>query len=408
MRQILFVDDEQMILDGLRRMLRPMRDVWETEFANGGAMALEILACQEFDVIVSDMRMPGMDGAQLLSAVQQLYPNIIRVILSGHTEKEMILRTVGIAQQYLSKPCDADTLKETIAKAFALRDLLSSPSLQKLVSSLGSLPSLPSLYMQLVKELQNPNASLNYIGEIISKDIGMTAKILQMVNSAFFGLRRNVSSPTEATLLLGLDTIMSLVLSIQVFSSFEHVDCPEFSTQHLWTHSTEVGMTAKAFAKVAQKDASKLADDTMTAGLLHDTGKLVLISSRADDYKKVMKLTKTENISLIEAERFVFGATHAEIGAYLLGLWGLPDSVVEAVAFHHDPLDSPSCSFGPLTAVYLANLLQEYKHNESISHFIRNNEQASKYFSQINMTDKAIEMSEVHLRMSKERSQEPV
>lgn len=405
MRQILFVDDEPMILDGLRRMLRPMRDTWETEFANSGAMALEMLACQEFDVIVSDMRMPGMDGAQLLSAVQQLYPNIIRVILSGHTEKEMILKTVGIAQQYLSKPCDADTLKETIAKAFALRDLLSSPSLQKLVSSLGSLPSLPSLYMQLVKELQNPNVSLNHVGEIISKDIGMTAKILQMVNSAFFGLRRNVSNPTEAAMLLGLDTIMSLVLSIQVFSSFDEVHCPEFSTQHLWTHSTEVGTAAKSFVKVSQKNSSKLADDTMTAGLLHDTGKIVLISSRADDYKKVVKLTKTENISLIEAERFVFGATHAEIGAYLLGLWGLPDSVVEAVAFHHEPLASPSSSFSPLTAVYLANLLQKYRHQVSIDHFIRDNEEASVYFSQINMLDKAIEMGEVYLRMSKEQSQ---
>lgn len=407
MRQILFVDDEPMILDGLRRMLRPMRDVWDVEFANGGAMALEMLACQEFDVIVSDMRMPGMDGAQLLTAVQQLYPNIIRVILSGHTEKEMILKTVGIAQQYLSKPCDADTLKETIAKAFALRDLLSSPSLQKLVSSLGSLPSLPSLYMQLVKELQNPNVSLNHVGEIISKDIGMTAKILQMVNSAFFGLRRNVSNPTEAAMLLGLDTIMSLVLSIQVFSSFDDIHCPEFSTQHLWTHSTEVGTAAKSFVKAAQKNSSKLADDTMTAGLLHDTGKIVLISSRADDYKKVVKMTKTENISLIEAERFVFGSTHAEIGAYLLGLWGLPDSVVEAVAFHHEPLASPSSSFSPLTAVYLANLLQEYRHQVSIDHFIRDNEEASAYFSQINMLDQAIEMSEVYLRLSKERAQEP-
>lgn len=402
MRYILFVDDEQMVLEGLRRMLRPMRDVWEMEFASGGAAALEMLACQEFDVVVSDMRMPGIDGAQLLTTIQQLYPNVIRVILSGYTEREVIMKTVGIAQQYLAKPCDAETLKETVAKACALRDLLSSPSLQKLVSGLGSLPSLPSLYTQLVEELQNPEASLKHIGEIIAKDIGMTAKILQMVNSAFFGLRRSLSNPTEAAMLLGLDTIMSLVLSVQVFSSFNNIEQTEFSTDFLWAHSTEVGMAAKTFAKAMQKDSAKLAEDSMTAGLLHDAGKIVLMSSRAEDYKKAINMTKKENIPLIEAERYIFGSTHSEVGAYLLGIWGLPDTIVEAVAFHHNPQESPTHSFSALTAVYIANLLRKHKQSETIEQLIKENESAANYLSQMNLLDKSIEWSEVYLQMHKE------
>lgn len=402
MRQILFVDDEQMVLDGLRRMLRPMRDIWDVEFALGGATALEMLACQDFDVVVSDMRMPGMDGVQLLTAVQKLYPNIIRIVLSGFSEKDMTMKVVGIAQQYLSKPCDAETLRDTITKAFALKDLLSSPSLQKLVSSLDSLPSLPSLYTQLVEELQNPNASLRQIGDIVSKDIGMTAKILQIVNSAFFGLRRSISNPTEAAMLLGLDTIMSLVLSIQAFSSFKSMEFSEFSTEQLWSHSTEVGMAAKSFAKAMQKDSAKLADEAMTAGLLHDAGKIVLTSSRSEDYKKVINMVKQENISLTDAERFIFGATHSEVGAYLLGIWGLPDTIVEAVAFHHHPQESPSVNFNALTAVYVPNLLQHYKRDGTVEEFIRGNEGTASYLSQMNILDKAIEWSEVYMQLQKE------
>lgn len=404
MRQILFVDDEQMVLDGLKRMLRPMRDVWDVEFANSGAVALEMLACQDFDVVVSDMRMPGMDGAQLLTAVQQLHPSVIRVILSGYSEREMTMKTVGIAQQYLSKPCDPEALQETITKAFALRDLLSSPSLQKLVSSLGSLPALPSLYQQLVNELQNPNASLKHIGEIISKDIGMTAKILQMVNSAFFGLRRSISNPSDAAMLLGLDTIMSLVLSLQVFSSFSDPKFPEFSTERLWEHSTEVGMAAKSFAKAMQKDSAKLADEAMTAGLLHDVGKLILMASRTDDYRKVINMTRHDNIALTEAEIFIFGATHSEVGAYLLGVWGLPDSIVEAVAFHHNPQRSPTHSFSTLTTVYAANLLQKKGTDETIGRIVREKEEATKYLSQMNLLEKTIEWGDTYLALHKEQT----
>ncbi len=355
MRKILFVDDEPNVLDGLRRMLRPMRREWEVTFAAGGEQALAELAGGAFDIIVSDMRMPGMDGAQLLAEVRRRHPHTVRIILSGHSDQEMILRSVGPAHQYLAKPCDAEALKETVGRACALRDLLRNDSLQKLISQMDSLPSLPSVYVELVGELRSPEASVKRAGEIISKDPGMTAKILQLVNSAFFGLRRTVSSPIEAAMLLGLDTITSLVLSVHVFSRYDGTKLRGFSADALRLHCVTVGSLAKAIA-LAERQERSAAENAFTAGLLHDTGKLVLASTLGERYVEVLDLKKKGDAE-VEAERQVLGTTHGEVGAYLLGLWGLPDPIVEAVAFHHQPRQCPSHGFTPLTAVHIADCL---------------------------------------------------
>jgi CheY-like chemotaxis protein len=207
MRRILFVDDEPKVLAWLERMLRSMRHEWEMEFAKSGPEALEALAARPFDVVVSDMRMPGMNGTQLLAEVMQRHPQVVRIILSGNADHETGMKSVGPAHQFLTKPCDVEVVKTTVGRACALRDLLADERLRLLVSQMQSLPSLPSLYEELVRELQLPNASLKRVGEIISKDVGMTAKILQMVNSAFFGLRREVSSIGRALTLLGLENV---------------------------------------------------------------------------------------------------------------------------------------------------------------------------------------------------------
>ncbi|HLA96697.1 MAG TPA: response regulator, partial [Pyrinomonadaceae bacterium] len=192
MINILFVDDEPNILEGLQRMLRPLRHEWQMSFANSGAEALALFENEHIDVVVSDMKMPGMDGSELLYAIMQKYPHVIRIILSGYSEKEMVIKTVGTAHQYLSKPCDADILKATVMRVSALRDLLTDETLRRLVSQLPSIPSLPLLYTELIDELGKNEPSTRTVGEIVKKDIGMTVKILQIVNSAFFGLRRRL------------------------------------------------------------------------------------------------------------------------------------------------------------------------------------------------------------------------
>lgn len=357
MRRVLFVDDEPRVLEGLQRMLRPMRREWEMSFAEGGPAALELLRAQPPDVVVSDMRMPGMDGAQFLAEVQRLHPQTVRIVLSGHSDQEMIMKSVGPAHQFLAKPCTADSLRETVGRACALRDLLENDSLQKLVSQIPTLPTLPTLYTELLEEIQNSDASIKRVGEIISRDIGMTAKILQLVNSAFFGLRRIVSNPAEAAMLLGLDTIMSLVLSIHVFSKFTPGSVRGFSAEALWSHSMRVGRWARVIAKAETRDR-KLAEDSFTAGLLHDVGRLILAVTLPRWYEEALAQAESEGVADTEAELSVFGTTHAEVGGYLLGLWGLPDSIVEAVAFHHQPTKCPAMSFTPLTAVHAADYFE--------------------------------------------------
>lgn len=194
-RRILFVDDEPNVLQGLQRMLRPMRSEWEMEFAGGGEEALQKMEQAPFDVIVSDMRMPGMNGAQLLKEVARRYPDTVRIVLSGHSDREYILQLVTTTHQYLAKPCDAQTIKDTVNRACALRDLLTSKELSALVSQVKSLPSLPSLYTRIIEILQSDDPSLQKIGQIVSEDIAMSAKVLQLVNSSFFGIARRYLQP---------------------------------------------------------------------------------------------------------------------------------------------------------------------------------------------------------------------
>lgn len=356
MRKILFVDDEAKILEGLRRTLRPLRSQWEMAFATDGTAALETLSAYSFDAVVSDMRMPGMDGAQLLTEVRRRYPQTVRIILSGYSEQEMGLKAVGPVHQYLSKPCDSQAIEETVNRSCALRDLLGSEALQLLVSQLQTLPSLPELYAQLVEELRDPHAAIKKVGEIISQDLGMTAKILQVVNSAFFGVRRQISSPSEAVSLLGLDTVMTLVLTIQVFSQFKQDCLPKSFPAALWSHSMRVGVFARRVAQVEGR-GPEMGKDAFTAGLLHDVGHLMLATNLPQQYAQMLALVGTSDLSQNEAEREVFGATHAEVGAYLLGLWGLPNAIVEAVAYHHHPEQCLAQGFAPLTAVHLGDAM---------------------------------------------------
>jgi HD-like signal output (HDOD) protein len=220
-----------------------------------------------------------------------------------------------------------------------------------------TLPSLPTLYREVMQELQSPDASIEKIGQIISKDLGMLTKMLQVVNSPFYGLPRRISSATQAVALLGLETIKSLVLSMKVFSQFESSAQTFFSLDILWNHGMITGRYARMIAK-GQATETRDMEDAFTAGLLHDVGLLVLATNVPDQYTETLALMN-QGIAESEAERQVLGATHAEVGGYLLGTWGLSDPIVEAVAFHHDPGRSAGHTFSPLAAVHIANVLEE-------------------------------------------------
>jgi len=355
-KQIIFVDDDPLVLQGLQRMLRHMREQWEMEFVTSGFAALERMAQHPCDIIVTDMLMPGMNGAALLNEVMRMYPQTIRLILSGHADKELIMRCVGTTHQYLSKPCDAGILKATILRATGLDETLHNEALRRLVSQIDRVPSLPALYFEIVKELDSSEASMSQIAGIIAKDIGMTAKILKLVNSAFFGIARRLSDAQEAVSFLGVETIKSLVLSIQAFSQLDKASLPGFSPEVLWHHSLEVATMAKTIAR-AEHAELEVADESFTAGLLHDAGQLMLAGNFKARYTAMLQSARQQGLPLCEAETAEFGASHEDVGGYLLGLWGLPVPVAEAVALHHHPNRSRLRAFCPLTAVHAANAL---------------------------------------------------
>jgi len=333
-----------------------MRNEWDMAFATGGLAALDLMAQDDFDVIVSDMRMPEMDGAELLTAVKETYPRTVRIILSGHAEREMILRTVRPAHQYLSKPCDAETIKTTIRRACALRDVLNQESLKAVTCRLESLPCVPSLYNKVMEELQRPDCSIDRVGCIIATDVAMTAKILQLTNSAFFGMRRRFSEVTKAVVFLGLDTVKSLVFTLGVFEQFDSAKMEVLNIENLMNHSLRTSALCKRIAAMEGAERASI-EESFTGALLHDIGKLVLADNLPDIYREISEMSRVEEIPVYEAEKRILNATHAEVGGYLLGLWGLSDNIVEAVAFHHHPSKHSSSRFEPLIAVHVADAI---------------------------------------------------
>ncbi|MGD8262282.1 MAG: response regulator [Desulfobacterales bacterium] len=355
-KRILFVDDEPMVLKGLQRTLRKMCNEWEMTFTSSAREALDILDKTDMDVIVSDLKMPEMDGSQLLTKVKNQHPRVVRIILSGHLEHEMTLKSVQIAHQSLSKPCKAEVLKHTLKKLFALRNFLSDESIKKIVSQIESLPSMPSIYTKIIEEMHSPDPSIQKVGEIISKDISMTAKILQVVNSVFFGLSRKIGSPQEAVILLGLETIKALVLSVKIFSEFSQKKFSWFNIDSLFNHSMSVSTYTKTIARHENLEQDVI-NNSLMAGLLHDLGKLILAINFQKPYQQVLSKAQSSNQNIWELEYEEFGTSHAEIGAYLMGLWRLDNPIIEAIAFHHCPSNSMTQNMDLLTAVHMSNAL---------------------------------------------------
>ncbi|MBU0943136.1 MAG: HDOD domain-containing protein [Proteobacteria bacterium] len=352
-KKILFVDDEANILSGLKRMLHSMRKEFDFKFAESGKEALELMSDTTFDLVISDMRMPGMDGATLLTEIQKRHPYSIRIMLTGQADEESVLRTVGVAHQFLAKPCETEHLKEVLLRASALHDLISQDALKQIVSQLDTLPSVPEVYARLRKAMADPDISMADVAEIIEEDMAMSAKVLQLVNSAFFGLFQKVESPSRAVNLLGLDTVKNLVLGVGAFSEIK-ASSTVFSVKKLWAHSMMVGTLAKKIA-MSESDDKELIDNCFIAGLLHDIGKLVLLAQMGEKYEQAVLLAKERQVSLCTAEKEIFDTVHGDIGAYLMGLWGMPGAVVEAIGFHHRLEDYPNEKFNPAIAVHTAN-----------------------------------------------------
>jgi HD-like signal output (HDOD) protein len=355
-KRILFVDDDPMILQGLQRVLRPMRDDWDTAFVDGGEKALEAMAKQAFDVVVTDMRMPVMNGAQLLKEIQRRYPMTIRLILSGHADADLVSQCLGVAHQYLSKPCDPEELKAVVREACQVGESPISDKVKILLGSIDNLPSAPHMFLELEQALADPTCTTDRLGDIIQVDMGMTAKVLKIVNSAFFGLRRTIVTPHEAVAFLGIETVKLLVLVNSIFERAEPLETRHLSLDDLWRHTLMCANGAKAIT-LAEGASRQEADQVFAGGILEDVGILVLASHFPEAYDRAAEVLLAEQVPLTTVEQEAFGVTHAEVGGYLLGLWGLPAQVLRTVSLHHSPHLMLAPGISPEMAVYAADIL---------------------------------------------------
>jgi putative nucleotidyltransferase with HDIG domain len=318
-------------------------------FAQGPFEALKVLEDSPVDVVISDLMMPEMSGYVLLEIVQRDHPRTIRLALTGDSSMFSMHRASGPVHRFLNKPCSFEVLEQAITRALYLRKMLPEQDQVSVLNRIEALPSLPAHYQQLVAELETAEPSFATIESIIAADVSLSLKVMQMVNSAIFGLRREITSVNQAVTILGLNAVRELVLSTHIFCTYSPRD-PDFDLAGFEQHSLSVAHLAQQIARTTPA-LQHSSSSVFAAGLFHDVGKLVA----AVHFPQV---AHTHRLALgsLEDERVEMGMTHTEIGAYLLSLWGFPDSIIDSVAWHHAP-SSSGFDAGVTTAVHVANAL---------------------------------------------------
>jgi HD-like signal output (HDOD) protein/ActR/RegA family two-component response regulator len=331
--RILFVDDDAGILTGLRNTFRKQRYSWDMVFADSGESALRELRGAPFDVVVSDMRMPGMDGAALLQHVREEFPAVVRIILSGHSEREALVRSLPVCHQFLSKPCQGDVLKGVLERSLELHTVFDHAGLRDAVGRIEKLPSAPRVFGELTRALSNADVQPSDLAQVARRDPAISAKLLQIVNSSCFGSSVPVTSVEHAVAHLGTDLVRGLALADEIFTVTDGTSAlGGCSLDRYQEHSL---LCARIACRLLE--GRPQAQEAFTAGLLHDIGEIVLAVAALD-----------RNVGCV---------THSEVGAYLLGLWGLPRSIVDAVASHHSPSPPSEEGLDLKTAVYVADAL---------------------------------------------------
>lgn len=363
---VLFVDDETSVLAALRRLLRPMREEWSMRFAEGSYQALDMMEHESFDVIVTDMRMPDMDGSQLLAEVATRHPGVVRIALSGQSDQDALVRSISTTHQYLTKPCSSERLYETIRQAFALRDTIKSEPLRTLATGLRFLPSVPEICDQMKEELLSPDVTAHSAGIIAATDLAMSAKLLQIANSSAFGSSRQISSAIDAATCVGLEMMRHFAASTEVCAAYDGPSISGFSFDELRLQSLATARAAHAIATLEGWDDA-MRGDALVAGLLHDIGTLVFAANMPVEYAEVIQRVNLRQSKFVDEERDILGAAHTDVGAYIVGIWGLGTEVVEAVAHHLDPAKIQSESFDLPSLVHVAAALARKCPGESPS-----------------------------------------
>lgn len=344
---ILFVDDERQILRSINRMF--IDSQYNIYLASSGREALQILEDNQIDMVVSDMKMPEMNGYTLLKEVKARYPKVIRIILSGYSDEDIIYKAIhsNIVKVYMFKPWRGDELRDSIEEIFRTQQLLNRKNLLTVINSMDSLPSLPDTFIRLNQAIEN-NLEIDKISEIIETDQAISIELLHIVNSAFYGVK--TGSIKNAVINLGLSNIKNIVLASEIFNKSNIVQSDK---ELLWQHSS---LTNKLMVKMYKSLLNKkLEESHYSAGLLHDIGKVVILRNYPQEYKKVIEETRVrKNVPDYLVEEEILGVTHNEIGAYLLNWWEIPQSIVEVALYHDKPSKSSEVNRELVAMVHLA------------------------------------------------------
>jgi len=357
--RILFVDDDREILDGFKRVLFKMRKEWTMDFVTNAEEALERLNKTTYNAVVSDIGMSGTSGIVLLETLLEKHPGVARIIVSGNSDMKGLIEVLGTAHQFLVKPVNPTELKDALVRVMSLREYLMDEKLTALVNKIDSLPTQPELHVELLHAITT--ASVKEIAATIKKDLGMMTKILQLVNSPLFGVKKSIDDIQHAITLLGIDILNALVLSLEIFSKFTLTGAAKQELEDIFNHSNDVANYARLIAMEITEDKT-VAGNSYMGGMLHDVGKLIILSEFTELYFQIKERADLNNQPVNEIEQELLGVDHSRLGAYLLGLWGIPDILVETTAYHHRPNGYGITNFSPITAVHIADAV---KRNES-------------------------------------------
>ncbi|MGO8698755.1 MAG: HDOD domain-containing protein [Limisphaerales bacterium] len=355
-KQICFAGFVESELAMLQPSLAALGAAWDCVVTPDASATMEALALAPFDAVVANLGPGGINDAELLRQAAIHYPRTARFALGDVADREMVVHCIGAVHQFISRPWKPSELVSIVERSLALDAWLATDQLHSFVPRLGKLPGLPSSYFEVIKRAESPNSTIESIAEVIARDPALTARLLQMVNSPACGLSQIVTSPAEAVSILGLETVKSLVLCLQLYGETSQVQGASFSLDELWDHSFRV---AKLSARIVLRciNSERMASEAYTAGLLHNIGQIVLATNLAGEYAAVVETSRQRKRPLQEVEMEQMGVTSSQVGAYLLGLWGMPLPLVEAVALHLAPASVTMADFSLLTVVHVANVL---------------------------------------------------
>jgi putative nucleotidyltransferase with HDIG domain len=363
-KNILLLDEDTLVLKALKRSLRRFKDQCNILYAQSAKDALAQMDQDGIDVLITEVRLINGDSELFLRSFLKRHPGAARIVLTGYTSSDAIFKFAGLAHQLLAKPWSDQTLIETIQRADLISRMLSDNRMKQTLNLIENFPSIPSVYMELTEKLKNGDASMEEIGAIIIRDPSLTIKLLQIVNSPYYGLPMPVTDPQKAVNLLGLDIVKGFVLSSGIFKQYEKTSAVCLQIDALWQHSLKSANIVRQIAK-RERLAKEIEEASFIASLLHDVGKIIIASNFPNEHREICSRTAAEGLPFWHAEQLVLGVSHAEIGAYLLGLWGLPLTIIKAVQEHHRPNMDEHTDIDQTVLVHVANAIEKASENPS-------------------------------------------